>query len=388
MGSRGRVLPALLGCVLLAGACGGRISTSTGNASATTAYTLDEDAVALPDPSHYGLPSLLAGDLSDSGLWYWTATSTHSYLNHVDGQSDTTSSYLVGTSAKTRVNPARGGLAVSASGDVWLGIGLSVFRLVPGSGAVQEYDVPPQDVVDNATAESYRPTELQGLHGIQAIAISPDGSKVALGIEAANDVAVLDATTGTFSTAPLPSTTDAISLAYLNPTDLAIGLENYATHDINTVIVDSVGGSYTATVPDSRALTLDNGSLISGAGIPSVVADYTTNSPVVSNLMSSASPFPVAVASAPLTADKILLAGLHTLVIESLSSRQILQELPIPAGGQCAYSIPLSETANTEKAETSEPCSSTPRFIATDALGVAWMVGMSPGYISILRAAA
>jgi hypothetical protein len=175
----------------------------------TVVQTSAQDSVRLPDG--YGPITTLAGDPSGSGVWFWADTKTTLSIFHLDGKGKLTS-WPVLTGADN-VYQAASGLAVTSAGMVWLGINATLTRLDPSTGAVQTWRIPAP--ADNSAAESFRPSNSQGQYLVQSIAASPDGSRIAIGMDPSSSVELFDPSAGTFTQIAMPATSDTpVSLAY------------------------------------------------------------------------------------------------------------------------------------------------------------------------------
>src|SRR5215813_3997306 len=158
---RVRSIPGVLAVLLLLAAAGcGHVpfGKADRNHSSAVVQTSAQDSVTLPDG--YGPITTMAGDPNGSGVWFWADTQTTLSIFHVDGQGKLTS-WPVLTGADN-VGQAESGLTVTAAGMVWLGINATLTRLDPSTGAVRTWRIPVP--ADNPAAESFRPSNVQGLY--------------------------------------------------------------------------------------------------------------------------------------------------------------------------------------------------------------------------------
>lgn len=268
---------------VMTAACQGSPSRTTRTAvSQSGGYSLNVAATPLPLEPKYSVPTLLAGDPTGRGVYFWTDTANGSYIYYVDGSSFHVTNWSLGSSSMARGNPAEGARRVASDGDVWLGIGLSLFRLVPATGLVSRFVIPNGAIIDNTAAESYRPPEFRGVHGIQALAIAPDSSQVVAGLSAASSLAILDIATGAFTSSSLPPSTDAVSLVYTDASHIAVGLSNYVSHLTDELLTGPTSGPYnTMSVPDASVLASDGSSTLVGGAHPccSVISDQARARP-------------------------------------------------------------------------------------------------------------
>lgn len=247
--------------------------------SVTIVQTSAQDSVTLPDG--YGPITTLAGDPNGSGVWFWADTKTTLSIFHVDGQGKLTS-WPVLTGADN-VYQAESGLAVTSAGMVWLGINATLTRLDPSTGAVQTWRIPAPG--DNPAAESFRPSDVQRLYLVQAIAANPDGSQIAIAMDLSSSIELFDPAAGTFTQIAMPATSDTpTALAYTPDGTLGVGLANYQTHLWDTALVvrpGTTGAPKAIPVPDSRSITTYGTSgFIVGAADPSLLTTTGTVTPI------------------------------------------------------------------------------------------------------------
>lgn len=377
----------LLVTLTAAGCQNGVSKTTTKSQSTGTAgYTLQLQAAPLPPEPEYSIPTLLAGDPSGEGVWYWTETASESFLRHVDGSSLQTATFSLGTSEAARANSGTGAIAVAPNGNVWVGIGSSVFELIPSTGVVKQFGIPSAVVIDNPAAEKYRPPEIQGIHGVQALAVSPSGNEVAIGLSGANDVVLFNDSTG-FQSSSLPPNTEPSSVAFTDETHIAVGLNDYATNASTGVVEGAVFGltqSGVVNVPDARSIRMVGSSLVVGDGAPDLLAGTGTASPTSTALFNgSVSTFTHGLYA--VSSDRVVLVANNQLSIGSIGQNQIIGEVPIPpASGVCAPSSrPPGGTG--ESAQSSRTCPNAPTAAASDGAGDTWLIGPASGYVSVLR---
>ena len=221
---------------LLAASCGNAPSDSAGPYPASSTivplftYTL---------PADYQPPSSLAGDPSGDGAWFLSGSDKVTAILFASSTPSKDRNYPL---QKSLVLGADSGIAIAPDGTVWAGAQQTLVHLVPATGALTEYAVPTPS--DSASAESYRPTSVQGTHDIVSIAVSNSGS-VAIAQSAAAQVTVLR--NGTFSSWPLPANTAPVDVAYLEDGTLGVGLADYATHHVDKVATFSQAGGRALT---------------------------------------------------------------------------------------------------------------------------------------------
>ena len=343
--------------------------------SASVVQTSAQNSVTLP--GGYGPITALAGDPNGSGVWFWADTKTTLSIFHVDGQGKLTSwPVLTGTD---NVYQAESGLAVTSAGMVWLGINATLTRLDPSTGAVQTWRIPAPG--DNPAAESFRPTDTQGQYLVQAIAASPGGRQIAIGLDLSSSVELFDPAAGTFTQIAMPAASDTPqSLAYAPDGTLGVGLANYQTHLWDTALVVRPGTTSAPAaipVPDSRSITSYGSSGFAvGAGDPSLLTTTGTVTPI-------AAPAAAAGASAPASGQAIIVLPNRVLgiigkggvfeypgnatTVASATAGSVTLQLP---GVPCPVPITIGSPAPTPTG----PCYPGPSVIAVDGAGGIWVV--------------
>jgi hypothetical protein len=101
-----------------------------------------------------------------------------------------------------QVPPIEFGAGTDAAGDLWVGFDSTLVEVSSASNALTIFAVP--ESVASAVSESNLPTQLQGYHPIDAIAISPAGN-IAVSENYASQLEQLDPATGAFAVIPLPA---------------------------------------------------------------------------------------------------------------------------------------------------------------------------------------
>ncbi len=376
---RVRSMPGMFSALLLLAAGCGHVPSGKADRnyhSASVVQTSAQDSVTLPDG--YNPITTLAGDPSGSGVWFWADTKTTLSIFDVDGQGKLTSWPML--TGADNAYQAESGLAVTSAGTVWLGINATLTRLDPSTGAVQTWRIPAPG--DNPAAESFRPADTQGLYLVQAIAASPDGSQIAIGMDLSSSVELFNPAAGTFTQIAMPATSDTpVSLAYAPDGTLGAGLANYQTHRWDTALVVRPGTTRAPAaipVPDSRSITsYGTGGFIVGAANPSLLTTTGTVSPV-------AVPAAAAGAYTPDSGHAIIAlpngqlgiigkGGVfeypgNATTVASATAGSVTLQLP---GVQCP--VPIS-TNGSPPTTPAGPCYPEPSVMAVDGAGGIWVV--------------
>jgi len=262
----------VLSVVLLA-ACGAkdqaahvRVSSSPSAPAALSskvAYSTASDAEVFGEP---------VADPT-SGIWYMTGTVN---LDHLNSSAALTSISLPREfyAGRESWDPT---FAVDPDGTAWA-LGASDLAEVT-AGAQTAKLIPLGPLPDNGTAESYRPSDLRGVHSPQVLA-SDGGGHIAVALSATSVVRVYSRANGTFSDLDLPTGTDAWSLRYFGNGSLAIGLENYLHHDSTYAVIASTDGSLSQPIDVGDSLVLHPYSataVLFGGMVPTILnSDGTT----------------------------------------------------------------------------------------------------------------
>lgn len=375
---RVRSIPGVFSVLLLLAATGcGHVPFGNAhhNHPSAVVQTSAQASVTLPDG--YGPITTLAGDPTGSGVWFWADTKTTLSIFHVNGQGKL-ASWPVLTGADN-VYQDISGLVVTSAGIAWLGINATLTRLDPSTGAVQTWRIPAPG--DNPAAESFRPSDVQGLYLVQAIAANPGGSQIAIAMDLSSSVELFDPSADTFTQIAMPATSDTpVSLAYTPDGTLGVGLANYQTHLWDTTLVVRPGTTSAPAaipVPDSRSITsYGTSGFIVGAGDPSLLTTAGTVTPI-------AAPAAAAGASAPASGQAIIVLpnGVLGIIgksgvfeypgnaasVASATAGSVTLQLP---GVQCPVPITYGSPAPTPTG----PCYPGPSVIAVDGAGGLWVV--------------
>lgn len=261
-GSNRRSVFVIFAVLMVALASAGYLASRPGRATAqkpatSPARVLSASSVATSllaaatVPDGYNPIEFIAGDPSiNGGVWFFDSSTSADTLFHVSPAGDLTSWNLLSGSSylAPQVSPP---VVATPSGTVWVGINDDLVSFNADTGAIADWSVPTPE--DNALAESFRPTSLQGLHAIQAIAVAPDGN-VAVAMSAADNIEIFSPNSSSFTSVALSSAgEEPIALAYSQTNLLAVGVSDLASGGLaNTlVLVDPDGTEVSSTLAKS-----------------------------------------------------------------------------------------------------------------------------------------
>ena len=186
--------------------------------------------------ARYGPLLALAGAPTGDGVWF-TATAARLTLFRL-GMAGTLTSWPLPAPASSVRASAGLGLAVTASGVAWIGVGSTLLRLDTKNSQLSTWQVP----VRGAGADS--------------VAVSQDG-RVAVAMSDSSSVQVLDPRVGTFKRITLPAAGDhPLAVGYARNGTLGIGYEHPGTPRAEAVLlVTRTGAQRSAGVPQPTAVT-------------------------------------------------------------------------------------------------------------------------------------
>jgi sugar lactone lactonase YvrE len=337
----------------------------------TVVQTSAQDSATLP--GGYGPITILAGDPSGRGVWFWDSTKTDLSVFRVDSHGSVTS-WPVLSGAENNFQ-AISGFTVTAAGIAWLGINSTLTRVDSASGTARTWQIPAP--ADNPAAESYLPADLKNQHLVQGIAVAPDGEHVAIAMNHASSVGLFDMSSGTFSQIAMPATSDdPVAVAYSPDGTLGIALANYTTHREDSALIIKQGGSPTVVrVADSSSLISDgtNG-FIFGSSRPSLVTTVGKATPIVAPAVSLSSVqtgpainvMPNGELAAITSAGIVEFPG-DASSVASATSASITLQLP---GEQCQPNAPSYVVRTT----TTGQCHPGANAMAVDGEGDVWVV--------------
>jgi hypothetical protein len=189
----------------------------------------------------YGPVLAVAGARAGSGLWF-TAMSAQLTLFHLSTAGALKSWPLPMPAVSVRANGGTG-LAVTAAGLAWIGVGSTLVSIDTRTSKVSTWQVPaqPPPVADTSMADS--------------VAVSPDG-RVAVVTSHSRAVRVLDPRAWTFRQVRLPSAADQpLVVGYARDGTLAIGYRRRGQpHAGSVLLVDRKGAERSIAVPQPAAV--------------------------------------------------------------------------------------------------------------------------------------
>jgi len=161
-----------------------------------------------PMPARYEGPFDVTGDSSDAGVWY-LGEYRHVWIYHwVPDKSPQRWEVAVQPKDCSLCIGVDSALAIDASGNAWIGINHTLIRFSPQTDSEASWTVP---IVQSA-ALSGQSQSIANYHAVDSIAIH--GNLVAVASVGSRSIAVLDSTTGTFSSIILPDHGYPTSIAY------------------------------------------------------------------------------------------------------------------------------------------------------------------------------
>jgi hypothetical protein len=350
--------------------------------------TLDLPPSAQPPPT-YGPPVAIVSDPSAPGIWMLAGSTSDVSLFHWNDVASTLTSYSLGN---PRTDTAlqfgdEAGLAVSPSGEVFVGLRATLFELEPASGSITEIDVPPPK--DNLSVESARPSVIRGFHGIENIAISPLTGDVAIAMEAAASVPIYHPDGGSFSSVILPMNDAPTDVAYAADGTLVVSAVEWPAGRADIVdVLSPAGDSLERGVVDATSLSSDEQNVLAtgSSGIMTVspaigasprVEPYYANGdgpPVDFETKAAAGPAGIVIASTSDGALVVLRSPTSTAEVVALPRLEC--EFPV------AVSIPSPEQTTT--VPSAENCQVRATHIAVDLDRNIWYTtNLGPGVAEI-----
>jgi len=204
----------------------------------------------------------VAGPPSGSGLWI-TATSAHLTLFHLS-RAGALKTWPLPTPASSVRASGGAGLAVTASGLAWIGVGSTLFSIDTRTSNLSTWQLPAQpahragQAADHGAGHAPEPrpgTPLADGLMADSVAVSPSG-RVAVVTSHSNAVQVLDPRVGTFRQIRLPSAADQpLAVGYARDGTLAIGYQRRSeAHAGAVLLVDRAGAERSVAVPQPTAV--------------------------------------------------------------------------------------------------------------------------------------
>ncbi len=252
------------------------------NRPASGQYSGYQSAPAQPPQSHparvklaYRLPagyqnlSGLVGSPA-GGVWFWGGTSRIS-LSYLSPAGQLRSWPVRKVTASLRTG-AESGFAVTAAGVAWLGLNQTLIRINTRTGRVRTWPVPRPRL--NSAARHYLPPHVKDVPVISSLAVSQNGARVAVAMDNASGVPVLNVRTGRFGQLLLPGTADVPQAAgYAANGLLGIGYQHVGSpHSSGVLLVSRSHRELAAKVTESYGVApYGSASLIVGTSLSDVV---------------------------------------------------------------------------------------------------------------------
>ena len=228
---------------------GGARHAGAGGVSDDLMFSLAQAVVrhATTLPRGYGRPLAVAGARAGTGLWFTTTARQLKLFRLSTGGA--LRSWPLPTPASSVRAGGGAGLAVSATGVAWIGVGSTLLRLDTKRSSVSTWYLPALAVVSKADRPTARgPTA-------DLVAVSPDGH-VAVATARSGTVHVLNPRTGTFRQIKLPSSADEpLALGYARNGTLGVGYQHLGkAHSGALLLVERTGAERSVYVPQPTAV--------------------------------------------------------------------------------------------------------------------------------------
>ena len=246
-------------------------STTTAPTAARLLPRLVTMTVATLDPG-YQQPDYLFAD--SRGVWFYSASRTDARIFHATATSTDLESWPLGADDAIRSPFMFPVLAFDGDGNVWVGVNTILVELNPATGTVTRYPIGP--IAGLPPKDRYGPPEIQGFHAV--IALAANGSLLTVGVSGSQLLQLFDLKTRTFrASVQLPANTEVSALRYFPGGEpLAVGVANYDTHLVNTVLLATSGGHIFGTVQVPDAFHLGDGGtdVLAGSNNPALIDSH------------------------------------------------------------------------------------------------------------------
>ena len=272
-------LTAILGILVSSGMVSFSRGKSSTAATSSTGATDTSSASYINLPSGYPRPTNIAVD-SNGVVWFWASTQQQVTLFHWIPGTTSLEQTAVGSPAHLGlITGVQNAIAIDNSGTAWLAANMNVVTVTPSTGATSSVSVPGLPVI--TIENSLRPTQLQGLQAISALAAGPD-DQVAIAASDAAAIAVLNSSTRTFRNIPLPAGYEATDVAYTSDGTLAIDVASIDPRVSGNQLLLVPPGSQTVSLEKGiggRRISVDGNQIYNGADatVVSTAGSQTTN---------------------------------------------------------------------------------------------------------------
>jgi hypothetical protein len=225
---------------------------------------------------------------ASGNVWYWANSGGNSYVYELTAPGMAPRSWDLGSvDSLNLVTVTQGGIAVDKNGKVWVGANTSLVELDPVSGVSQQENLPSLPV-DPTNADSL-PSQYSSQQNIVALASSPAGP-IAIAVENATEVPILDPTSGGFARFSLPSNMESTDVGYLSNDTLGV-LERHKSSGttITRKLVFYAPDGTTRVVTGVATTTIaEDGSGFLAASTGAYIEETGTSSPSVGSAASTA----------------------------------------------------------------------------------------------------
>lgn len=356
------------------------------NAPATTAVVARMPAHLknVPLPSNFAQPDKLVGDPTGSGVWFLSedgATSPQPGIFHWNAVTDSLQSWKLPTNEG--LGGSLNGIAVDVGGTVWAGLGDQLFALNSPDASSVSPAISLPDVGDASLAEVGQPAPaaayIKAHHPVTGIASDGHGD-VAIGRQDADSLQIFHSSSQSIESVPLPAGTTESSLAFDADGVVAVGLDDYVSHQTDATLFLGKGGtSQVFDVPVSAIQVDQSGAsfLVSdpGLGVVRRVADTATASSTI-----VPAPLPIATKQAdgaPPGAD-LVSTGRYS-VYPTASGLAVVST----AGRLSLFRFPTYDCASTAggflRSTRKGPCAAVATAVTIDKAGNIWYESSGPG---------
>jgi hypothetical protein len=259
--------------VVMAGACSSSSQASVHQKQTQVSPTTSpRRAEAISFPAHVpdgmlGQPSSLAGDPAGEGVWMLGPSRKGPVVAHFRAPETTFDQFeLQAGSDFASQSTTRSGLGVDAHGVVWAGGALELVRYDTAGGGETHFDLEKQ--LQTVADETPLPPEKKGYRVVNALAVTPDGTKVVVGFEGSSRLLVFEPEVKRWSKLELGPQTALAGLAVSETSVVAAAVNGLGTG--RNVMEVWVAGARTDIPTDVGRVTYRDGRFVRGS-TPTVV---------------------------------------------------------------------------------------------------------------------
>ena len=292
-GSLGAVLACGLVTLMTAGCATGSVPVKDSPADIAGSYATARDTVSWLDPASAGSvdsspPSVIIAGRAPGSLWYeLVQDGAATVVYHAAGRGD--EKWVLGSDPASLAPSGKSAMALASDGSVWYGANLQVTHFRPGEVTFDHISIPRLSV--NVDTQAPRPQSLQGLEAVDELAVSKDGRYLAVSVDGAAQLVLVDTTTATLgAVVDTPAKAQAHDVAFTGNKQLVMALDDYRTHKqdlIGLVADDGSGAVTTVPVPDSSSVSATGNDILVGDYLPSLLSVQGVLSTLTTGLLSS-----------------------------------------------------------------------------------------------------